>query len=438
MSFQINEELLEQIIVDALNRSSLADETTGSVARSIRLQDSQNIDAFNRLRVSQNARVLGNYQHVLDKNPLFMSEKTGSLSTIHDANRAAVRMRVGQNTTDEVIRQSKQYHTYQSGQSMLCFFTFGSGSQESSITKEVGYFDDDNGLFLRIPPTGQEISFVIRSNVTGTPTETVIPQSQWNVDQLDGNGTSGKTLDISKAQLFLVDFQWLGVGRVRFGFDLDGIITYCHQTSNANNLETVYMSQGNLPVRYRIKNEGSGSATEFHQLCSSVIREGGDQEVDILTAVANTSASGTSISNSGPEAILHVRLKDGYRKTTAKLVDSFPSVFGSTADWNFKVVLNAEFSNGEPTGSYNPVGRSLEFSETKLLYVAGTGHPLVDISFVGGTFNGIKNLALEQSVNGLNLGANIDGEPDVISVIFDEPAFGNQTAAASLSFLEQL
>lgn len=53
--------------------------------------------------------------------------------------------------------------------------TFVLGANTAGITREVGYFDNNNGLFLR--QTEEGLSFVVRSNVTGTPVDTVIPQS---------------------------------------------------------------------------------------------------------------------------------------------------------------------------------------------------------------------------------------------------------------------
>lgn len=108
--------------------------------------------------------------------------------------------------------------------------------------------------------------------------DTFIPQSSWNIDKLDGTGISGKTLDITKSQIFLIDFQWLGVGRVRFALDIDGRITPIHEVNNANSLGIVYMKTPTLPVRYEVVNTGtSTSTTTLEQICCSVSSEGGYQ-----------------------------------------------------------------------------------------------------------------------------------------------------------------
>ena len=57
-------------------------------------------------------------------------------------------------------------------------------------------------------------------------TTTRIVQSSWNVDTFNGSGPSGLTLTINNMLndiLFIIDQEWLGVGRVRVGFNLNGV-----------------------------------------------------------------------------------------------------------------------------------------------------------------------------------------------------------------------
>jgi hypothetical protein len=81
--------------------------------------------------------------------------------------------------------------------------------------------------------------------------DTKVPQSLWNIDPLNGRGPSGYNLDLSKMQMFYIDYSWYGAGPVRWGFrTADGAVTYCHKLPNNNvNLEA-YMRTGNLPARY--------------------------------------------------------------------------------------------------------------------------------------------------------------------------------------------
>ena len=81
--------------------------------------------------------------------------------------------------------------------------------------------------------------------------DTKIPQSQWNLDPCDGTGPSGYNLDLSKMQMFYIDYSWYGAGFVRWGIRAsDGDVTYVHKQPNNNINYEAYMRSGNLPARY--------------------------------------------------------------------------------------------------------------------------------------------------------------------------------------------
>jgi hypothetical protein len=115
-----------------------------------------------------------------------------------------------------------------------------------------------------------------RSFVTGSAVDTKIAQASWNLDRMDGSGPSRKVLDLSKAQILIFDYQWLGIGRVRLGFDIDGIVYYVHQFLHANIITSVYMTSANLPVRAEIYNDGVAAGPDtFEFVCSQISSEGG-------------------------------------------------------------------------------------------------------------------------------------------------------------------
>jgi hypothetical protein len=78
-----------------------------------------------------------------------------------------------------------------------------------------------------------------------------IPQSQWNIDKMDGTGPSGYTIDLSKMQMFYIDYTWYGAGFVRWGLrGPRGNVVYVHRMLNNNINTEAYMRSGNLPARY--------------------------------------------------------------------------------------------------------------------------------------------------------------------------------------------
>jgi hypothetical protein len=78
-----------------------------------------------------------------------------------------------------------------------------------------------------------------------------IPQTNFNIDKVDGTGASGYHLDTSKMQMFYIDYSWYGAGAIRFGFKNNrGEIVYAHRMPNSNVNYTAYMRSGNLPSHY--------------------------------------------------------------------------------------------------------------------------------------------------------------------------------------------
>jgi hypothetical protein len=76
-------------------------------------------------------------------------------------------------------------------------------------------------------------------------------QSSWNIDKCDGTGASLFTLDLTKMQMFYIDYTWYGAGGIRFGFKNNrGEVVYCHRIPNNNVNNEAYMRSGNLPARY--------------------------------------------------------------------------------------------------------------------------------------------------------------------------------------------
>jgi hypothetical protein len=104
------------------------------------------------------------------------------------------------------------------------------------------------------------------SNVTfGTVTKTVetrVAQSAFNLDKLDGTGPSGYNINLSRMQMFYIDYSWYGAGFIRWGVrGPEGDVIYCHKLANNNVNSEAYMRSGNLPARYETINESPYTAT---------------------------------------------------------------------------------------------------------------------------------------------------------------------------------
>lgn len=231
--------------------------------------DSPSIDAFDRLRVSDPTGLFESTQTYDSQPLLWNTDLTGGAVATHLPNRSSTVFQVA-SSGDSVIRQSKDYLRYQPGKSQLILCTFAFGAGDPNVRKRVGYFEAQNGIFLE--EIDGALWIVRRSYTSGAVVDDRVAQADWNIDTFPD-------LDPEKAQILLIDLEWLGVGRVRVGFVIDGIIRYAHEFLNANNLTTVYMSTAQLPVRYESVATGAPSiANTMEQICCSVISEGGQDE----------------------------------------------------------------------------------------------------------------------------------------------------------------
>ena len=118
------------------------------------------------------------------------------------------------------------------------------------VPYKVNTIASDTSMTINPPYKGPTISAPSYATITKV-IDNRIPQSQWNLDPCDGTGRSGYNLDLSKMQMFYIDYSWYGAGFIRWGFrGPDGNIVYCHKIVNNNKNYEAYMRSGNLPARY--------------------------------------------------------------------------------------------------------------------------------------------------------------------------------------------
>jgi hypothetical protein len=249
-----------------------------------------NTDAFGRIRVSQPYTLFDSSNRYAIDNQFDTSTVTGG-STSFLTNEASVAMINTTASGAEVVRQTYRSFPYQPGKSLLCLATFQAATAKTNLRQRIGYFGTQNGVYFQVNNTTN--SFVLRSYIGGSVDDTSrkVDQSSWNGDKLDGTGTSGLTLDLTKPQILWMDFEWLGVGSVRCGFIINGAYIVCHTFNTANVYgSSVYMTTATLNVRYEITNTGTTSATStLKQICSSVVSEGGFEQTSIDHTARRTS-----------------------------------------------------------------------------------------------------------------------------------------------------
>lgn len=251
-------------------------------------------DAFGRLRVSD-PYTLFEASFTYDTQPLLFEAITAASGTVaHDSDARSVTLTATGASGSAAALQSRSYFPYEKGKSQLIKITFTLGAAVENVRRRVGYYDATNGFFLEQTSAG--VSLVRRSSSSGSLVDTAIAQADWNIDQLDGTGPSSVTLDVTKAQILVVDGQWLGVGRVRVGFNIDGGTVYVHEFLHANREPVApYTQTFSLSTRWEIESTDASDGATFQAICCEVESEGGVSSPNGLTFSA---ANGTDISTS--------------------------------------------------------------------------------------------------------------------------------------------
>ena len=413
---------MPEAIADENTRITMQVNDDGSINVNTTANDSFSADAFGRSRVS-NPETLFDSKNIFNDSdladtvenlPLFYDnqETSGSgTGTSYDANESSQTLTVSNTTAGTRIRQTRMRFNYQPGKSQLVMLTFNMNGTAANIVKREGLFDAQNGLFLEFD--GTTVNFVRRTYVTGSAVDNEVAQANWNIDSMDGSGASGITLDWTKTQILFIDYEWLGVGRVRMGFVIDGKIYYAHEFLNTNSLDVVYMTTPNLPLRTEIINDGSGAADSITQICSTVISEGGSQEIGSVRYASTDGTHTSTVNENTVYAVLGIRLKSNYIGATIKLLNTALQLHtgSSKVEWFllFNPTVAGTFTYADESRSAVQIARGASTNTVTNGYKITGG--FLESGGVQAGYSGSGSAGID---NAIRLGSLIDGTLDEI------------------------
>jgi hypothetical protein len=389
-----------------------------------------NVDAFGRLRVSQPYTIFDSQNRYAIDNQFDTSTATGG-STTYLPNESSVRLDVTTSSGSEVVRQTYRCMPYQPGKGLLLLATFVMNTAKTGLRQRVGYFGTQNGVFLQ--QNDSTVSFVLRSYISGSVSDArIVTQNNWNGDKLDGTGDSGLTLNLTKAQILWMDFEWLGVGSVRCGFIIDGQYIVCHTFENANDITSVYMTTAILPIRYEITNTAAtASASSLKQICSSVVSEGGYEQTSI-EHVARRTATKTSI---GTTFLPLVSIRLASTALNAVVLPVKFNVMPTSTGDDFEVIL-AKNSTGLTSASWAAVSSdaNVEQDTSATAMTVGT---IVDIQYVKSTNQSSGTINQPAAYNwDLQLGSSLTGTSDIYTLGIRVLSGSSGAAIGSLTFYD--
>ena len=322
------------------------------------------LDAFNRLRVSSPLTLFEGKFHYglgIDGDGAWtQTTATGGTLTFLN-NESAINLAVTTTSGSLARMRTQEYFAYHTGKGQLIMMTGVFGVAQANTVKRVGYFDDNDGLyFIQNGATGFGVAK--RSSVSGSNVETIVYQSAWNLDPMDGTGPSGLTMNVANTEIYSIDFQWLGVGSATFTLGIDGQPYQVHRFDHSNKTTQVYMKSGSLPVTYEIFNTGTAaSAAALKQICSAVMSEGAQDPIGESYATGDTTV--TSCPTGAWTPIVTIRVPTTFNGQTVRGKDVVKSVhiMNTTGTQSGGWAL---IRNGTLTGAvYSNVANTVAFTQ---------------------------------------------------------------------------
>lgn len=408
----------------------------------VTLADSANLDAFSRLRVST-PTTLFDSKTLHNKSSLFWSQIASSNASVTFTGEnvdASVTLSTTANGS-YAIRQTSQRFNYQPGKSQLALFT-GVMTPVSNAVKRMGLFQSltaapytpNVGLYFETLTTSSSSIAVVQSNEGYLVPSLSATRDNWNIDKLDGRGISGKTLQLSAANIFLIDFEWLGVGRVRFGAVIDGQICYCHQFNNAGNVMGSYLRTPNLPVRGEIRQVSTGSA-QMKMICNSVMSEGGADFTGLTRAVdSGAKISSVTLPTDTRRAILGVRLQASKLDSVNEVLNASVMLLTKSAStespYKYELLHNPTLASG---GTWTDVSDNSNFQYWNGCVNVETQGTVIAVGF--GSVGTSIDLSSSRFEKFLRLGCSVDGVRDSLFLVVT-PLQDHDGVFGSLTFIE--
>ena len=186
---------------------------------------------------------------------LLTTNTTGSGSVINADHMAVVS--TGAAINSSAILQSLIPIKYRSGQGVIIRFSGLFTSGVSGNTQMIGAFGNIDGLGFGF--NGPDFGIFQKKNNINT----WINQTSWNLDKLDGTGSSGVTIDFSqgKGNIFQLKYQFLGFGGLTFYVENPGTSEYIkvHIITYSNSQITPNFNVPSFPLRIESENTTNNS-----------------------------------------------------------------------------------------------------------------------------------------------------------------------------------
>ena len=275
--------------------------------------------------------------------------------------------------------------------------------------------------------TGAAVGSLVETRAGAAPTDEFIVQDDWNVDQMDGTGPSGMTLDPSKGNVYQIKFQYLGYGAITFYIehDITGDFVPVHFIQYANTNTSPSVSNPSFKIGWFAASLGSTTNVVTYGSSGFIGIEGDQQPRRLPDAqVADKSGIGTSYTN-----VLTIRNRRTFNGLV-NLAEILPSLVEVAVDGikisQYQIILNATLG-GTPNWTFEDEDHSIvEYDIAGTTATLGTDSQLVLAGVLGKT-SSASNMLIDYDLH------LVPGDTLTVAV---KTSSGTTDAAASVSWLE--
>lgn len=345
------------------------------------------LSAFGILKTSEDGNRF-DVEFIYDTQPdICDSIESGAGTITHNATQGDLTLANGGTTTGDSAEQASHQIPYTPGNGQVIDIT--------------GTLDD-------AAIGGGNCELFLRSTVTGSTTEEVYTESQWD--------NQGESFDWTKSHIFVIDFQSLKVGTIRYGFNRSGVTVHIHSIHNDNVRNTGYWQNPTNSMYWRIYNDATytymelgygdelnavgfrykiakNASAEMRAICGTVKSEGGKPLFEMP-------GYSTYIDRGTTEKTISTTLVPllSYRaKSTFKLIPNKTVIIpqGITVQTNNSIRLVVISGTALTGASWSDVDTDYSALEYDVSATAFSGGHIVDGDYVTTSKNAVGGAVLE-------------------------------------------
>ncbi len=346
-----------------------------------------NTTAFGELTTAtKSPRIQLQFAYNINRDEVSISV-TGS-ATVYQSQPFAVCSATATNTSATLI--SKNNLHYRTGQGGVAFFTAIYTPGTFSCTQLVGLGNTTDGLFFGYNAT--IFSILRRDNGV----DNWIPQSSWNIDPLNGSGSSLMSLDPTRGNVYKIQYQWLGFGAINFFVENPtlGSLSLVHQIKYSNSFTTTTLFNPSLPLFIQAKNALNNTNITIKVPSMAAFVEGTLINTGLFNSVFNIKTDVETLEN-----ILTIQNKATFSglpnaKFVQPLKVSFSNTGGPGTNCVYRLILNPTLGG---ILSYNDISTNTSVVSYNTAGTTITGGRILAVFFVG------RNLSDRIDISNLNI-----------------------------------